>query len=65
MFVFLYVCVIVGLHLDGKAPVFSSALKGGAITEGQNISLQCSAEARPQPMISWLLNSKKLQHKSK
>ncbi|XP_046701046.1 myosin light chain kinase, smooth muscle isoform X1 [Silurus meridionalis] len=46
------------LRLEGKAPVFLSALKGCAITEGQSISLQCSVEARPQPTISWLLNDK-------
>ncbi|XP_026767539.3 myosin light chain kinase, smooth muscle isoform X3 [Pangasianodon hypophthalmus] len=49
-------------RLEGKAPVFSSALKGCAITEGQNISLQCSVEARPQPTISWLLNDKAISY---
>ncbi|XP_017325060.1 myosin light chain kinase, smooth muscle isoform X1 [Ictalurus punctatus] len=46
----------------GRAPVFSSALKGCAITEGQNISLQCSVEARPQATISWLLNDKAIPY---
>ncbi|XP_053352357.1 myosin light chain kinase, smooth muscle isoform X1 [Clarias gariepinus] len=50
------------LHLEGKAPVFSSALKGCAVTEGQNISLQCAVEARPQPTISWLLNDKAIPY---
>ncbi|XP_060785969.1 myosin light chain kinase, smooth muscle isoform X4 [Neoarius graeffei] len=50
------------LRLEGKAPVFSSALKGCTITEGQNISLQCSVEARPQPTISWLLNDKAIPY---
>lgn len=58
-------CVGPGLHVEGKAPVFSSALQGCAITEGQNIALQCSVEARPQPTISWLLNGTKLHHTCK
>ncbi|KAF4086994.1 hypothetical protein AMELA_G00090510, partial [Ameiurus melas] len=48
--------------LEGKAPVFRSALKGCAITEGQNVSLQCSVEARPQATISWLLNDKAIPY---
>ncbi|XP_027020238.2 myosin light chain kinase, smooth muscle isoform X1 [Tachysurus fulvidraco] len=50
------------LLLEGKAPVFSSALKGCAITEGQNISLQCAVEARPQPTISWMFNDKAIPY---
>ncbi|XP_066542183.1 myosin light chain kinase, smooth muscle isoform X2 [Hoplias malabaricus] len=48
--------------MDGKAPVFSSALKGCSVTEGQSFTLQCSVEANPQPIISWLLNDKAIPY---
>ncbi|XP_062862308.1 myosin light chain kinase, smooth muscle [Trichomycterus rosablanca] len=47
-------------RLEGKAPVFISALKDCTVTEGQNIHLQCSVEAQPQPTVSWLLNDEAL-----
>ncbi|KAG9271439.1 myosin light chain kinase, smooth muscle isoform X2 [Astyanax mexicanus] len=50
------------VHVEGKAPVFSSALKGCSVTEGQSFTLQCSVEGVPQPTISWLLNDKNLPY---
>ncbi|XP_072541997.1 myosin light chain kinase, smooth muscle isoform X2 [Salminus brasiliensis] len=47
---------------EGKAPVFSSVLKGCSVTEGQSFTLQCLVEAVPQPTISWLLNDKAIPY---
>ncbi|KAL7881804.1 hypothetical protein AOLI_G00086520 [Acnodon oligacanthus] len=50
------------VHVEGKAPVFSSVLQGCTVTEGQSFTLQCSVEAKPQPIISWLFNDKAIPY---
>ncbi|XP_046902304.1 myosin light chain kinase, smooth muscle isoform X1 [Hypomesus transpacificus] len=44
------------LRVEGKAPVFSSLLKGSPVTEGEDLQLQCCVEGIPAPHISWLFN---------
>uniref|UniRef100_A0AAR2J2Y9 Myosin light chain kinase, smooth muscle n=1 Tax=Pygocentrus nattereri TaxID=42514 RepID=A0AAR2J2Y9_PYGNA len=50
------------VHVEGKAPLFNSALQGCTVTEGQSFTLQCSVEAKPQPIISWLFNDKAIPY---
>ncbi|XP_048868684.1 myosin light chain kinase, smooth muscle isoform X1 [Brienomyrus brachyistius] len=47
---------IKGLGADGKAPKFSNALRDCSVDEGKGLSLQCTLEGKPSPLISWLLN---------
>nr|XP_015214260.1 PREDICTED: myosin light chain kinase, smooth muscle isoform X1 [Lepisosteus oculatus]XP_015214261.1 PREDICTED: myosin light chain kinase, smooth muscle isoform X1 [Lepisosteus oculatus] len=47
---------------EGKAPFFTSALKGCSVSEGQDFVLQCTVEGKPLPQISWLLNDKTIQY---
>ncbi|XP_062389601.1 myosin light chain kinase, smooth muscle-like [Sardina pilchardus] len=47
---------------EGKAPVFSSLLKGSSVTAGQDFTLLCSVEGRPVPTVTWLLDDKPCQH---
>ncbi|XP_017213228.2 myosin light chain kinase, smooth muscle isoform X3 [Danio rerio] len=46
------------VRVDAKPPVFSSALKDCSVCEGQEFTLQCSVEGKPQPELSWLHNDK-------
>ncbi|XP_051998180.1 myosin light chain kinase, smooth muscle-like isoform X3 [Xyrauchen texanus] len=46
------------VQVEGKPPVFSSALRDHSVCEGEDFRLQCSVEGRPLPELSWLLNDK-------
>ncbi|XP_055070840.2 myosin light chain kinase, smooth muscle isoform X2 [Misgurnus anguillicaudatus] len=50
------------VRVEGKSPVFSSTLTDCSVSEGQDFSLHCSVEGKPQPEVSWLLNEKPVQY---